>query len=204
MNEHRYTLEPYKGMNTRYHCPSCQSKKKTFSRYIDTETGQHLAPYVGRCDREVNCGCHYTPKQYFQDNNILLEIDLPKKAAKPKLHTTLQKTVSFIPVDIFKESLKCHHNNCFVNFLADLFGNDIAIELIGKYFIGSSKLWKGATVYWQIDTLGCLRTGKIMVYSPITGKRVKEPFNHVAWAHKALKLAEFELKQCFFGEHLLI
>ena len=42
-----------------------------------------------------------------------------------------------------------------------------------------------------------------MLYSPTTGKRVKEPFNHITWVHKALKLPAFELKQCLFGEHLL-
>jgi hypothetical protein len=38
---------------------------------------------------------------------------------------------------------------------------------------------------------------------PITGHRVKEPFNHVSSAHKALKQPEFALNQCLFGEHLL-
>ena len=42
-----------------------------------------------------------------------------------------------------------------------------------------------------------------MLYSPTTGKRVKEPFNHITWVHKALKQPEFELRQCLFGEHLL-
>jgi hypothetical protein len=51
MNEFRYILEPYKGMNTRYHCPVCQQKDRTFVRYIDTETGEHLSPIVGRCNR---------------------------------------------------------------------------------------------------------------------------------------------------------
>ena len=42
-----------------------------------------------------------------------------------------------------------------------------------------------------------------MLYSPATGKRVKEPFNHITWVHAALKMPEFELRQCLFGEHLL-
>jgi len=42
-----------------------------------------------------------------------------------------------------------------------------------------------------------------MLYSPTTGKRVKEPFNHITWVHKALKQPDFNLKQCLFGEHLL-
>jgi hypothetical protein len=59
-------------------------------------------------------------------------------------------------------------------------------------------------VFWQIDTQGKVRTGKIMLYSPTTGKRVKNLELPVYWVHKALKQPEFELRQCLFGEHLLI
>jgi rubredoxin len=206
---HRYILEPYKGMNTRYRCPSCQ-QSKTFSRYIDTETGEHIHPTVGRCNRENNCGYHYTPKQYFQDNNI--SFDTPQlKAYKPRPVIPQQKPISFISFEFFKQSLQIDktvlqvaETNHFVKFLINLFGVEVANELVSRYFIGTSKHWNGATVFWQIDTQGKIRTGKIMLYSPTTGKRVKEPFNHIYWAHKALKQPEFELRQCFFGEHLLI
>src|SRR5688572_17539427 len=105
MIEHRYILEPYKGMNTRYRCPGCLQADKTFSRYIYTETGNHIHPKVGRCNRETNCSYHYTPKQYFQDNNVLFEI--PQTSAhEPKVITPQQKPFSFIPVEIFKGSLK--------------------------------------------------------------------------------------------------
>jgi len=210
MSEHRYILEPYKGMNTRYRCPSCQQRDKTFSLYIDTETGEHIHPTVGRCNRESNCGHHYTPKQYFQDNNISFDTPQPK-ANKPRLVTPQQKPVSFIPVEVFKQSLQIDKNvlqiaetNHFVKFLINLFGVEVASELVSRYFIATSKHWNGATVFWQIDSQGKLRTGKIMLYSPSTGKRVKEPFNHINWVHKALKRPEFELRQCLFGEHLLI
>jgi hypothetical protein len=205
MNKHKYILEPYKGMNTRYRCPSCQQRDKTFSRYIDTETGEHIHPTVGRCNRENNCGYHYTPKQYFQDNNI--SFDTPqRKAYKPRPVTPQPKPVSFIPVEVFKASLNltAFETNHFVKFLINLFGVEVASQLVSRYFIATSKHWNGATVFWQIDTQGKVRTGKIMLYSPTTGKRVKEPFNHIYWVHKALKQPEFELRQCLFGEHLLI
>lgn len=203
MNNHRYILEPYKGMNTRYRCPDCQQRDKTFSLYIDTETGEHIHPSVGRCNRESNCGYHYTPKQYFQDNNISFDTPHPK-AYKPRPVTPQPKPFSFIPVEVFKASLKGHEANHFVKFLIDLFEVEVASELVSRYFIATSKHWNGATVFWQIDTQGKVRTGKIMLYSPTTGKRVKEPFNHINWVHKALKQPEFELRQCLFGEHLLI
>ncbi|MBM3454790.1 MAG: hypothetical protein FJX80_06535 [Bacteroidetes bacterium] len=201
MSEHKYILEPYKGMNTRYRCPTCQQRDKTFSRYIDTETGKHIQPTVGRCNRQSNCGYHYTPKQYFQDNNISFDTH---PTNKPRPVTPQPKPISFIPIEVFKASLKGHEANHFVQFLIDLFGVEIASQLVSRYFIATSKYWDGATVFWQIDTKGNIRTGKIMLYSPTTGKRVKEPFNHINWVHKALKQLEFELKQCLFGEHLLI
>ena len=71
MSKHRYILEPYKGLKTRYTCPNCQHKGKTFTCYIDTETSNHIAPTVGRCNRESNCGYHYKPKQYFEENLVL-------------------------------------------------------------------------------------------------------------------------------------
>jgi hypothetical protein len=203
MKEHKYILEPYKGMNTRYRCPSCQQRDKTFSLYIDTETSEHIHPTVGRCNRESNCGHHYTPKQYFHDNNISLDT-LQPKAYKPRPVTLQLKPVSFIPVEIFKSSLKAHETNHFVQFLINLFGVEVASQLVSRYFIATSKHWNGATVFWQIDTQGKVRTGKIMLYSPITGKRVKNLETPVYWVHKALKQPEFELRQCLFGEHLLI
>jgi hypothetical protein len=202
MSEHKYILEPYKGMNTRYRCPSCQQRDKTFSLYIDKETGEHIHPTVGRCNRESNCGHHYTPKQYFQDNNI--SFDTQPKPYKPRPVTPQPKPVSFIPVEVLKASLKGHETNHFVKFLINLFGVEVASQLVSRYFIAASKYWNGATVFWQIDSQGKIRTGKIMLYSPTTGKRVKEPFNHINWVHKALKQPEFELRQCLFGEHLLI
>ncbi len=204
MIEHKYILEPYKGMNTRYRCPApncCNGK--TFSLYIDTETGEHIHPSVGRCNRESNCGHHYTPKQYFQDNNILFDTPQPK-AYKPRPISPQIKPVSFVPIEVFKASLKAHETNHFVQFLINLFGVEVASQLVSRYFIATSKHWNGATVFWQIDTQGKVRTGKIMLYSPTTGKRIKEPFNHINWVHKALKQPEFELRQCLFGTHLLI
>lgn len=202
--EHRYILEPYKGMKTKHRCPNCEQNKK-FTLYVDTGTNENLHNTVGRCDRSDNCGYHYTPKQYFSDNSHLLGTPQQPFNFKPKAYV-LPKQInpSFIPVEVFKASLKAHEANHFVQFLVNLFGVEFASQLVSRYFIATSKHWNGATVFWQIDTYGKVRTGKIMLYNPTTGKRVKEPFNHISWVHKAIKQPEFELMQCLFGEHLLI
>ncbi len=201
MKNHPFILEPYKGMNSRYRCPQC-NKERSLSRYIDSTTGEHVHPDVGRCNREHNCGYHYTPKQYFTDNNIEQDPVVHQKA-NHQLKSIPEKSTSYIAGKILKSSLQQHEENHFIQYLVSLFGNDIASDLVGKYYIGTSRHWEGSTVFWQIDNAGRIRSGKVMLYDPVTGKRVKEPFSHITWVHKLLKQEEFALKQCFYGEHLL-
>lgn len=67
MSTHRFILEPYKGIATRHTCPECH-KKRSFTRYIDTEGKIEFPPYVGRCNHEQSCGYHFTPKDFFEKN----------------------------------------------------------------------------------------------------------------------------------------
>lgn len=198
MDSYRYILEPYKGMKTRYTCPAC-SHKKSFTRYIDTETGQYLDYHVGRCNREVKCGYHFTPRQYGQDNPMPKPI--PRKP-EPPVHTPTT-SITYIHPRMYEASMQHYENNHFVQYLLSRFGHETTLHLISRYNIGTSRHWPGATVFWQVDSQNRIRSGKIMLYNPATGKRVKEPFSHITWVHTALKLPDFQLKQCFFGEHLL-
>ena len=69
--------------------------------------------------------------------------------------------------------------------------------------MGHYDQWPGATVFWQIDVTGRIRAGKVMAYGE-NGHRVKDSqFTRVSWVHSLLKLPDFHLTQCFFGEHLL-
>lgn len=54
---YRYGL-PKKAKKTE--CPGC-GHAKTFTQYIDNETGELLPEEFGRCDRESNCGYHLSP-----------------------------------------------------------------------------------------------------------------------------------------------
>ena len=64
---YHYTLEPYKGPDSRHTCPACGATHK-FARYIDTATGEYLAEDCGRCDREDSCGYHLKPREYFSQH----------------------------------------------------------------------------------------------------------------------------------------
>lgn len=50
---------------------------------------------------------------------------------------------------------------------------------------------------------GNIRTGKLIKYDPLSGKRIKKPFVATNWVHSIHYEKGFSLSQCFFGEHLL-
>lgn len=94
-------------------------------------------------------------------------------------------------------------SNNFVKYLSTVFNSVSAGRIADMYKLSTSKLWDGANIFWQIDSAGSVRTGHIMLYNPTTGRRSKEEIHEFGWVHKAMKLPDFNLEQCFFGEHLL-
>lgn len=110
---------------------------------------------------------------------------------------------SYIDLGIVNQSLQRYPENKLFQFLSAQFGETETLKLMKKYMVGTSKYWEGATVFWQMDYQNRVRTGKIMLYNPETGKRIKESNNHVTWVHSVLHKEDYNLKQCFFGEHLL-
>ncbi len=174
-------------------CPNCG--KRTLKRYVCRSTGDYLADHVGRCNREQNCAYHYVPMEFFKENPT----KNPFQSQKFEPKQAIVKEISCIPQTIFQGSLTHYEQNNFVGFLKMLFGEHLTKKLIERFRIGTSKHWQGATVFWQIDDLGNIRTGKIMLYDAKEGKRIKQPFNHVNWVHTVLKLENYHLQQCLFG-----
>ena len=190
MENHKYSLSK-KGKSI---CPKCGHK--TFVLYIDNNTGQPVHETVGRCDRENNCAHHYTPKQYFTDNNINFD-------RKPTICTPITKpqpAPSFIDMDILKKTLTGYEKNELVKFLCGVFGVEVTKKVIERYFVGTSK--NGGAIFWQVDLLNKVRTGKVIQYDE-SGHRRKDVTLPVQWVHSLLKIPSFHLSQCLFGEHLL-
>lgn len=87
-------------------------------------------------------------------------------------------------------------------YLSSLFTKNEVFNAMQNYFLtGTNLCWNNATVFWQIDQNEKVHAGKIMLYDPSTGKRVKKPYNHINWVHKALREQDFNLNQCLFGLH---
>ena len=111
--------------------------------------------------------------------------------------------VSYIDNAIMEKSMRHYDKNPLFIYLSNVLGVAEAERLFRLYKVGTSNKWGGSTVFWQVDTKGHVRTGKIICYNPETGHRIKEPQAYVSWAHSALRLPDFNLRQCLFGEHLL-
>lgn len=93
-------------------------------------------------------------------------------------------------------------NNNLSEFLKSKFTNDEVFNPMQNYFItGTNHFWNGATVFWQINNKELIQGAKLMLYDRFTGKRIKEPYNHINWLHKATKEPNFILCQCLFGLH---
>ena len=211
MSEYRFHLQKYRP-GSKTVCPGC-GRKACFTRYIDEE-GQVVFPdNVGKCDHINSCGYHYTPKEYFHDNPAgkenLTGQDRYGNAAstviKPVVNSSPdpQPQISFLPYAWVEQSMQRFDINPLYRYLATVAGKEKTDRLFNLYKVGTSKMWNGATVFWQIDINGNVRAGKIMGYDAKTGHRIKKPFNQVSWVHSVRKIPDFHMRQCLFGENLL-
>lgn len=164
-------------------CDGCG--KKTAVPYIENETGNEVQGAM-RCDREQNCGYHKKP----ESNDVIftpIRYDLPKKETN---YLSLQL--------VEKHFLEKDCN--LITFLKTKFDNNQIKKVRFDYLLSSKNQ---NTIFWQIDQLERVRTGKIMEYNQETGKRIKDENGkaHINWVHYNPE-NEYNLKQCLFGLHL--
>jgi len=184
MNSYKYTLDK---SSKKFRCPNCT--KKAFVYYVDNETGNYLSSKYGRCDRESSCG-------YFNQPSGNKSIIAPFQNIQ-----TLNP--SYLSEKVIESYCNNYDNNNFIQFLMKHFPEQDVIQAIETYYIGTTDIWNGATIFWQIDNHHKIHTGKVMLYDCITGYRVKKPFPHINWMHKVLQVEPFVLQQCLFGLHLI-
>lgn len=182
-----YTYSLEKG-SKKHQCPQCQ--KKRYVRFVNNETNEYADYNFGRCDRETSCGYFSKPS-----HNSISTYNIP-------LETKKVKPISVIDNTIPKTTFKQFQKNNFYLFLKKHFDEESILNTFNKYLVGTSKKWDGSTVFWQKDLQDRFRAGKIMLFNATTGKRVRQPYVHVSWAHVALRLEDYNLKQCLYGLHL--
>ena len=201
MNEYRFHLQKYKP-GSKTVCPGC-GRKSCFTRYID-EAGEISFPgYVGKCDHVNSCGYHYSPKEYFRDNPSARETSAGHKMngnvftavkyAAKQPPTEQEQEISYLPYDLVEQSMRGYDINPLYRYFTKVAGKEEAGRLFHVYKVGTSRMWNGSTVFWQIDVKGNVRAGKIMGYDAVTGHRIKEPFNQVNWVHSVRKVPDFHM-----------
>lgn len=182
----QYSLQKYRGRHTRHRCPSCRIEE-VFVHYVD-ESGQMVSPLVGRCNREDNCGYHLKPRQYFEDKGDYRECIIVPSRPQSDFYNT-------IPQSLCDRSFGLESN--FAQWLLTKFPSERVEIMARDYRLGMTK--DKAAIFWQIDLIGDIRTGKIMNYNPTTGRNTKK----FDWAHRKIGKPDFVLRQCLDGEHLL-
>ena len=208
---HRYVFEKYNLKIGKHICPKCL--KKTFVYYQDAFNNyQIISPIVGKCERIIECKYWKTPYEFFNENNIeapesCYSININNGIESDALNSIKNDALSdydsliscvYIPEKYFKPSF----NNCansFTIFLHEYLNKDTQklLDLIKMYKIGTGK--NTDVIYWQVDIENNIRTGKIMRFND-KGKRLK---NCIDWAHLRVKIDDYTVKQCLYGEHLL-
>ena len=79
-----------------------------------------------------------------------------------------------------------------------------AFKNLGEVFAGDGMISSTSEVQARMSyALSQELADTLSRYNAETGHRVKEPQAFVSWAHSELKLQDFHLKQCLYGEHLL-
>jgi hypothetical protein len=140
--------------------------------------------------------------KYFNTDNIevINEVKAIKEPQqiKPSFHSLLLQD------KIIKEYESQQFNDNLTTYLLSQFTVDEVQTATQNYYLtGANYYWNNATLFWQIDNKEQIHACKIMLYNSYTGKRIKEPYNHINWLHNAIKEPDFNLNQCLFGLHLI-
>lgn len=174
-------------------CPSCG--KKRFVPFVLTADGKTPAgKKYGRCDRETSCGYFRYPDKPVDTGSVIVRQPEP-----PKEPIMMPFDVMVQPTDYIDNSLLAAYAPLFYNRWTYLHG------IMGRYFCGTGT--HGECIYYQYDGTH-VRTAKAILYGK-DGHRVKVEDGGlpVWWLHKSPTVAKYtagkELRQCFFGQHLL-
>jgi hypothetical protein len=151
-----------------------------------------------------NSNIHYlnNESKYFNSDNIEIinEVTAVKKTQliEPSFHSLILQD------RIIREYKSQQYDDNLTTYLLSLFTFDEVQTATQNYYLtGANYFWNNATLFWQINHKEQIHACKIMLYNKLTGKRKKEPYNHINWLHNAIKEPDFNLNQCLFGLHLI-
>ncbi|MGD9930249.1 MAG: DUF6371 domain-containing protein [Mangrovibacterium sp.] len=224
MNEFRYILDK---TSRKHICPGCN--KKTFVRYIDTQTGDYLPEQYGRCDRESKCSYHLNPYLdgyakaiWGQEQGNRSELPNNWKPQRKKAIPKPTHEPVFFDFDIFKQTLhpdRYEQNTFIQNLLCRVpfpFDVDELTKVIGLYRLGTiaNGYRAGAVTFPFIDKARNVRaiqvkqfdennhtTGTDFLHAIIEKHHISTGQPLPGWLTAYTK--QEKRVSCLFGEHLL-
>ncbi len=164
-------------------CPECKHKR-CYSRYV-SDKGEIAPEEFGLCDRVNHCGYNKRPGR---------EVKAREKLPPP-IPTSYTKQA------VVDKTLQYRQNRLYGHIKGN-FGAQQTNRVFEDYIVGSSQHWEGSTLFWFKDIEQRFRGGMIVQYGE-NGKRVREPFPHNTWHHKATKNTKYNYNLCLYGEHLI-
>jgi hypothetical protein len=197
-------------------CPACSHKRKPINQKKRCFSWNRKKE-IGYC---FHCGSsfvQYKPFSSLQDHSPkLIGLPLVKQEyikTNKQINSSTAKQINTIDSKYLKLSLGLDSN--FGTFLKSIFNEEELKTILDDYFLGMTN--DKSVIYWYIDKNYRLRSGKIMQYDALTGKRIKNensPFTTnnspltITWVHTLLKKQgeiseDWEFSRCLFGEHLL-
>lgn len=124
MSKYRFHLQKY-SLGSKIACPSCE-RPRCFVKYVDEEGVVSFPNEVGKCDHEISCGYHYTPRDFFRDNpNANIKEERSSDYVQPVKSTHEKEIIvppSFIPLEYFNASLAHFEKNPLYKYLCRVFG----------------------------------------------------------------------------------
>jgi len=194
MKNYKYSLEKHDQRIGKHICPEC--KQRSFVKYVNSETNQYVDNTVGRCDREVKCGYHLPPNEFLEayghfNESQQVSQNIVQKSEKPKK--------SYMDIQSVEATIGQFGDNTFVQGLIDVYGEKDVMRAVQMYKLGRLEDQSDKIIFWQFDKQQNCRGGKVMSYNRETLKRGKE----ITWMHTVLRMQDFNLSQCLFGEHLI-
>ena len=203
--DYRYQLESKRltGRQPRkLSCPHC-GRQKCLVRYVDTRNGlQYVADSVGKCDHQHSCGYHYTPAEYYKDNEWARSGE-----PHPESHCQPQPLPPFQPLPM-DYVLRSHSpQSTLFQWLATAVAPRFAVaheqllRVYDDYLLGATR--RSDVIYWQIDRHGRVHGGHIMQYHADGHRGGYQGWTHVPLIRQGQLPPDWQLYQCLFGEHLL-
>ena len=141
--------------------------------------------------------------KYFNNNNNVSIINEVKTIHEPDPIAPSFHSLMLQDKIIMEYESQKFDDNLTTYLLSQFTTEEVQRATQNYYLTGANYYWNNATLFWQIDHKEQIHACKIMLYDTCTGKRIKEPYNHINWLHKAIKEPNFNFNQCLFGLHLI-